>query len=475
MSVLYKKIMKQRLLSRTFDRALSTCTLCAFYLLLCLPFNAFSNEKISFSEKIQPILQRSCIGCHNARSPKGDLDLTSHEALMRGGSQGALFTAGKVDKSLLIDYISGPEPKMPLGGKPLTPEEIERIQQWILQGALPDAIQPQTDDRTMTQVYHAPPVLSAIAFSPDGSKLAVSGYREILIHKADGAGLLARLPGRSDKIESIVFSPEGNYLAAVGGSPAQFGEVQFWNVENYTPIRSFKMTYDTLFAASFSPDGQKVAFGCSDKTARIVQFPLGTELVKFENHDDWIFGTAFTQDGKHLVTAGRDKALKLLEVSSGSFIDDLNSSNKGYGPIRSIHRHPSQDRVIISGDDGEPRLYRIFRVQRRDMGNTDFNLIRTYERVPGGINVLRFSPDGSLFAAGGIEGKVFIYETESGKKLNEISGDAVSVFSLAFRPDGSQLAIGGFEGTVRFFDPKTGEMESEFVPVPLQTEVSLAQ
>ncbi len=442
--------------------------------LLNVNISLSASEPIRFSQAIQPIFQRSCIGCHNARSPKGGLDLTSHAGLVKGGSQGDLFRNGKPEESLLLSYITGPEPKMPMGGKPLSEEEVDLIRQWILQGALNDAVQPSEERQQNPQGYLAPPVLSAMAFSPDGSRLAVSGFREILIHEADGSWLLARLPGRSDRIESLAFSPDGNYLAAVGGAPAQFGEVQFWNVVSYTPIRQLKLTYDTLFAVSFSPDGSRVAFGCSDKTARVVQFPMATELTKFENHDDWVFGTAFSKDGEHLITGARDMALKLLDVQSGSFIDDINSSNKGYGPIRSIQRHPTEDQVIIGGDDGEPRLYRVFRIQKRDVGNTDFNLLRAYPRVPGGINVVCFSPDGGLIAAGGIEGRVHIYETGSGKLVQEFTGDAVSVFTLAFHPNGKELATGGFEGIVRYYDPATGERIREFVPVPMNEKVSLA-
>ncbi len=79
-------------------------------------------------------------------------------------------------------------------------------------------------------VYALPPVITALDYSPDSQLLAVSGYHEVLLHKADGTGLVGRLVGLSERINAIAFSPDGKQLAVAGGSPGRFGEVQVWDV-----------------------------------------------------------------------------------------------------------------------------------------------------------------------------------------------------------------------------------------------------
>ena len=81
-------------------------------------------------------------------------------------------------------------------------------------------------------VYTLPPVITSIDYSPDGKLLAVAGFHEVLLHKADGSGLKARLVGLSERIESVRFSPDGTRLAVTGGNPGRMGEVQVWNIEN---------------------------------------------------------------------------------------------------------------------------------------------------------------------------------------------------------------------------------------------------
>ena len=187
-----------------------------------------------------------------------------------------------------------------------------------------------------------------------------------------------------------------------------------------------------------------IAFGSSDKTVRVISVEDEKELVKFDNHSDWVFGTVFSTDGTHFVSCSRDTSLKLVEVETGSFVDDVNSSNKGYGEINAIARHPSADQVISVGEDRVPRLYRMFRQTRRDVGNTDFNLIRAYEAQAGTIESVAFSVDGSKFAVGSSAGEVRIYSVSDGKRLHTMTADTVSVFAVSFHPDGTQLATGGF-------------------------------
>ena len=69
---------------------------------------------------------------------------------------------------------------------------------------------PARTHRLITQ----PPVITALRFSPDGSAIAVSGNREVLLHKADGSAILQRFQGKAERILSIAFSKNGDLLVA---------------------------------------------------------------------------------------------------------------------------------------------------------------------------------------------------------------------------------------------------------------------
>jgi hypothetical protein len=89
----------------------------------------------AFRERIVPILERHCVGCHSDANPKGKLSLSTSAMLKRGGAGGPAIEPGKPDESLLIEKITGNKPEMPKSGKPLSAEEIAQIRRWIEAGA----------------------------------------------------------------------------------------------------------------------------------------------------------------------------------------------------------------------------------------------------------------------------------------------------------------------------------------------------
>src|SRR5688572_9722802 len=186
------------------------------------------DKPVSFYNDVRPIFNASCNACHKPEKTKGDLDMTSHAALLKGGKHGAGVVPGEPAKSKLLEMISGPEPEMPPDDEPLGKEQVALIERWIREGAVDDTPAPGSV-KLEPPTYSAAPVISALAFSPDGSQLAVSGYHEVLLHKADGSTLLGRLVGEAARVESIAFTADGKLLGVAGGSPAEFGQVQLWD------------------------------------------------------------------------------------------------------------------------------------------------------------------------------------------------------------------------------------------------------
>lgn len=472
-------------------------------LFLALPLSTTSNAEkpVSFHRDLRPILQQKCQGCHQPARRAGELLLTGYEAFAKGGEKGPSWVAGKPEESRVLKHLRAVEgfARMPAGDDPLTAEQIERFSTWISQGAKDDT--PATFKRTLASdgppVYERPAAITALAYSPDGNIMAIAGYREVLLHHADGLvsptgmrplavamiardplsvlpfafaadstlparGLAGRLVGLSERIESLVFSPDGATLLVAGGSPGRFGELQFWDWKKQRLKRSVLPSYDTVYGASFSPDGKRVAFGCADNSARVIEVDSGKQVVRIDHHLDWVFGTAVSPDGKRVVTASRDRTVKMCETDTGTLlgtVTTLDPTQQG-GSLRGLVRRPNADQYLVAGEDGAPQLYN---------GGVVYNgnLLRNYPaRKKGRIEALAFSPDGAMLAAGGAGGLVRVYATDTSAVVADLSLPA-PVFALAFRPGGKQIAVAGLDGVVRVFELPTGKLEREFIPFPL--------
>ena len=427
---------------------------------------------VSWWRDVTPIFKRSCNGCHNPNKLKGEVDTSTYAGFLKPGKHGPNFTVGDPAKSLVIESISGKEPDMPKEGDPLTAADVALITRWIKEGAKDDT--PADAYSTKLKelpVYSTPPVVTSLAVSPDGSRLAIAGYHEVVLFDTASLAPVARLLGESPRIESLAFSPDGKRLAVSGGSPARFGEIQVWNVAATNQLSSFKVTSDSLFGVSWSPDGTRLAFGGTDKCTRIIQATDGKELVKFDNHSDWIFRTAWMADGKRLLSGSRDRAMKLIDVATGQFIDDV---NKLLEPVSGMARHPKEEWAAYGGADGGVRIYKTKENQERTAGNNDVNLVREFERQPGAVQSVAFSPDGNLLAVGSTGAEVRVYQTGDGKRKATLAGHDGAVFALAFSADGQRLFTAGFEGLIRAFDPATGKLTAIFLPVKLSPAKAVA-
>jgi WD40 repeat protein len=467
---------------------------------------------VSYYRDIRPIIQANCQGCHQPARAQGGLVLTSYAGLLKAGDSGEVgILPGKPEESYLIEQIvphGDQAAAMPKGGKPLTDREVRLLTNWIGQGAkndTPTGLDPVVDGEH-PPVYLAPPVIPAVTFSPDSAMLAVAGYHEVLLHKADGSELLARLVGLSERIQALAFSPDGKWLAVAGGSPARFGEVQVWETGRKKLILSVPATFDTVYGVSWSPDGSKIAFGCSDNTLRAIDATTGKQVLFQGAHNDWVLDTVFSTAGTHLVSVSRDRSMKLTEVATQRFVDNITSITPGAlkGGLQAVDRHPRKDELLIGGSDGTPKVYQMFRNKKRVIGD-DFNHIQSYKALPGRIFAVKYSADGKHIVVGSSldrQGEVRVYKTvtrpedlqvivatlsaqssfglssltfletaqNKGEMVSKFEGQKGAVYTLAFRPDGKVVASAGFDGLVRLNDPKTGKLIKEFVPVPLSKD-----
>lgn len=424
-------------------------------------------DPVSFHRQLRPILQQKCQGCHQPAKLRGGLLLTSFDGAAKGGDGGKLWVAGKPADSLLVHSLKGVNGQklMPEGEPALPAEQIGLFEKWIAQGAKDDT--PEQFKRTLvTQeapTYTAPVTITAMAHSPDGTALAVAGYREVLLHKPDGSELLGRLVGLSERIESVVFSPDGNILLVAGGSAGRFGELQFWDWRKQKLLFSVMPSFDTVYGASFSNDGKLVAFGCADNSLRIIEADKGKQVRKLDHHLDWVFGTAFTLNGKSIISASRDRTVKLCEVDTGALIGNVTTLDptQPSSGMRQLIRRPTADQCLAGGEDGIPRLY-----GGEVKGGAGGNLIRTYGKLPGKVESAAFSADGKMLAAGGVGGTVMVYGTDDARQVAKLSVPCTT-FALSFQRDGKALAVAGHDGKVRLFNLADGKPLAEFVPVPL--------
>lgn len=473
------------------------------------------NKPVSFYKQIRPIFQAQCNGCHQPAKKKGDYIMTDFAALLKGGEEGHAVVPGKPDESNLIMLITPDEKgkvEMPQKADALTEPQIALVKRWIAEGAKDDTPASAKAQWSMEKppVYVTPPAITSVDYSPDGRFIAVAGYHEVLVHRADGSGIEARLVGLAERIQKVAWSPDGKKIAVTGGSPARMGELQVWDVAAKKLELSKAETFDTLYGASWSPDGKQIAFGASDNAMRAVDAATGKQTVFLLSHSDWVLDTVWGLDGQFIVSCGRDMSVKLTETATQRFIDNITSITPGAlkGGVHAVARHPTKNEVLIGGTDGVPQIYRMERITKRVIGD-NANLIRKFPAMQGRIFGVDFAPDGKTIVAGAsynnsgtvniyssvydsalpadlkpiletagqkadTDPRIQAYVTKDVKLLTSTPIPAGGIYSVSFSPDGKSVAAAGQDGKVKLIDAATGKITNEFLSVPLSKAEQLA-
>ena len=286
--------------------------------------------------------------------------------------------------------------------------------------------------------------VSALAFSPDGSLLAVAGAIAT-IHVVDVSvwRVVRTLEAHHHQgvVEDVVFSPDGGTLA----SACSDGTVKLWDVATGELLFVLRGHVSGVTSVSFSPDGRLLASASSEGALRLWDPATGEAVHTAEEASCWTREgwsravVAWSSDGKLVAWAYR-RGIALLDPRTGEEVGCLVGHGAG---VVSLSWSPDGRYLAAAGED---RKVTVWDVENRAE-------VRSYA-LPG--DVMAWSPDGTTLAVSSDTG-IALLDAETGAELAILAGHGGTVTALAWHPNGKILVSGSDDMTVRAWDPTTGE------------------
>lgn len=173
-----------------------------------------------------------------------------------------------------------------------------------------------------------------------------------------------------------------------------------------------------------SSDGQFALSGSWDKTLRLWDLNAGITTRQFVGHTKDVLSVAFSADNRQIVSGSRDNTIKLwntLGQCKYTIHDECHSewvSNVRFSPN-------TQNPIIVSC--GWDKMVKVWNL-------TNCKLKTNHYGHTGYLNTVTVSPDGSLCASGGKDGKAMLWDLNEGKHLYTLDGGN-TINSLCFSPN----------------------------------------
>ena len=273
-------------------------------------------------------------------------------------------------------------------------------------------------------------------YSSDGTQLAVATDIGVWVYDANSGGLLQLFTGHRDRVNSVVYSPDGNTIASNSWS-----EIRLRDAATGKHITTLKTNADGSIA--YSPDGKTIASTSHEGTIHLWDVGTGELKTTLKRHTTHVLSIAYSPNGKTIAAASRDKTVSLSDATTGELINTLTGHTD---VVSSVAYSPDGSTIVSTSMDDTIQLWDAATGEHK-------TTLRGHNYY---VSSAVYSPDGNTIASRGWDG-VFFWDLTLGEAKATIKKSVRSIAALAYSPDGNTIAIANADGTVDLWGASNGK------------------
>jgi WD40 repeat protein/serine/threonine protein kinase len=307
---------------------------------------------------------------------------------------------------------------------------------------LTDTAAGATGSTSSLQFDVATAAATAVALSPDGSRLAAAfDDRSIKLWNLAVRPTPRVLLGPKEAIVALEFFDGGRWLAVADDE----GLLRIWDPAG-NPIAAWQIAEaGTILSLAASPDDKTLAVGLIDGRILLVDSITGPirnvgdaeTQPELTGKLDGVAQIHYSHDGKQLVAVGvSSNKIELWDVAERKL-------------ERTIDLGASVARSVALSRNGKYLAYATSEQVLVVVDLTTGSTTAEYRGHTEQIGALRFTADGTAVISASDDRTVKLWDVPGERVPRLIAGDSLKTLAVAFSSDGRTTAIAGFDGTIR--------------------------
>jgi hypothetical protein len=284
----------------------------------------------------------------------------------------------------------------------------------------------------------------AVAFAADSASLVVDRDLQVtssIVAVATGARdeqLDAREPYGYGR---VALSPDRSLLAVWSRPRVGDDNLKFYALPEYSLVRTIRSVHGGDFW--WLPDGKTLLL--YDDHVSLWSVETGERLASFEVGEKV---RNVSRDGRHLVTAasepkrGAQKQGVIVEIVPIARPDARTSFVAHEAWIADAAFSPDGSVVATAGADGKVKLWSV-------PGGGPIGALSGHD---GLVTAVRYHPDGRTIVSAGRDGTIRLWDVGSGAEVGRLTLPNADIVCLDVAPDGATVAIGERNGIVSLLD-----------------------
>jgi WD40 repeat protein len=241
---------------------------------------------------------------------------------------------------------------------------------------------------------------------------------------------------------AVAFSRNGQMLAS--GSSDNTAKV--WDVPIKTPLREFAYAAPVA-AMALSPDGSKLAGGGSDGTIKVWTTADGKLVQTIPAHNGAVNDLAYSPNNQLLASAGADQTVRFWNAGDGKPIASVIAHS---APVSAVVFHPNSSQAYSVGADGALKFW-----QLPIAGS------RSFPAFPDAVNQITESANAAQVISAGADKIVRLSNFGDGQVVRQFAGAAAQVTTAALSANGNWVAGGTADNRLIIWNAADGKVISQ--------------